>query len=204
MIATLLCLSVLLALWASAWIDSLYQREREILTFPERARPASFRMPLLVAGFYALAVYWTGQGVQLCELARRLLLAWFLLMTIVTDLEQLLIFDRMQLPFALLALPFSYVSGQLADCLPAALAAGGVFLLLSLLTKGAIGGGDIKLMFVLGLWLGPGALLQVAAGGFILSGAAAALMLASGRWKRDTRFAYSPYFSFMALVWLLL
>ena len=104
----ILVLSAVLALWASAWIDSLYQREREILTFPLKVRASAFRLPLLILGFGFMSVCLTGAKMEIYELLKRLLLAYFLLMTIVTDLEQHLIFDRMQLPFAVLALPFLF------------------------------------------------------------------------------------------------
>ena len=204
MAAVILVLSAVLALWASAWIDSLYQREREILTFPLKVRASAFRLPLLILGLGFMSVCLTGAKMEIYELLKRLLLAYFLLMTIVTDLEQHLIFDRMQLPFAVLALPFLFLTGQTGAHLLAALAGGGSFLLLSILMGGAIGGGDIKLMFVLGLWLGGEALLAIAMGGFLLSGLVALVMLGTGRWKRDERFAYSPYFSLMALSLLLL
>ena len=203
MLATLFGLSIVLALVASAWIDSLYQAERDILTFPAKVRASAYRMPLLVAGFWLIAACLAGEGVLLQELFKRLLLAYFLLMTIVTDFEQHLIFDKMQLPFAVLALVFMCLSGQIGNYLLAATAGGISFLLLALLTRGAIGGGDIKLMFVLGLWLGMEKLLQIVAGGFILGGLAAGVMLLSGRWKRDEHFAYSPYFSVIALILLL-
>ena len=203
MLATLFGLSVVLALGASAWIDSLYQAERGILTFPAKVRASAYRMPLLVAGFWLIAACLAGEGILLQDLLKRLPLAYFLLMTIVTDLEQHLIFDKMQLPFAVLALVFMCLSGQIGNYLLAAVAGGMAFLLLALLTRGAIGGGDIKLMFVLGLWLGMEKLLQIVAGGFILGGLAAGVMLPSGRWKRDERFAYSPYFSVIALILLL-
>ena len=203
MLATLFGLSVVLALGASAWIDSLYQAERGILTFPAKVRASAYRMPLLVAGFWLIAACLAGEGILLQDLLKRLPLAYFLLMTIVTDLEQHLIFDKMQLPFAVLALVFMCLSGQIGNYLLAATAGGISFLLLALLTRGAIGGGDIKLMFVLGLWLGMEKLLQIVAGGFILGGLAAGVMLLSGRWKRDEHFAYSPYFSVIALILLL-
>ena len=203
MLATLFGLSIVLALVASAWIDSLYQAERDILTFPAKVCASAYRMPLLVAGFGLIAACLAGEGVLLQELFKRLLLAYFLLMTIVTDFEQHLIFDKMQLPFAVLALVFMCLSGQIGNYLLAATAGGISFLLLALLTRGAIGGGDIKLMFVLGLWLGMEKLLQIVAGGFILGGLAAGVMLLSGRWKRDEHFAYSPYFSVIALILLL-
>ena len=203
MLATLFGLSIVLALVASAWIDSLYQAERDILTFPAKVRASAYRMPLLVAGFGLIAAYLAGEGILLQDLLKRLLLACFLLMTIVTDFEQHLIFDKMQLPFAVLALVFMCLSGQIGNYLLAATAGGISFLLLALLTRGAIGGGDIKLIFVLGLWLGMEKLLQIVAGGFILGGLVAGAMLLSGRWKRDEHFAYSPYFSVIALILLL-
>ena len=203
MLATLFGLSIVLALVASAWIDSLYQAERDILTFPAKVRASAYRMPLLVAGFGLIAACLAGEGILLQDLLKRLLLACFLLMTIVTDFEQHLIFDKMQLPFAVLALVFMCLSGQIGNYLLAATAGGISFLLLALLTRGAIGGGDIKLMFVLGLWLGMEKLLQIVAGGFILGGLVAGVMLLSGRWKRDEHFAYSPYFSVIALILLL-
>ena len=203
MLATLLGLSVVLALGASAWIDSLYQAERGILTFPAKVRASAYRMPLLVAGFWLIAACLAGEGILLQDLLKRLPLAYFLLMTIVTDLEQHLIFDKMQLPFAVLALVFMCLSGQIGNYLLAAVAGDMAFLLLALLTRGAIGGGDIKLIFVLGLWLGMEKLLQIVAGGFILGGLVAGVMLLSGRWKRDEHFAYSPYFSVIALILLL-
>ena len=203
MLATLFGLSIVLALVASAWIDSLYQAERGILTFPAKVRASAYRMPLLVAGFWLIAACLAGEGILLQDLLKRLPLAYFLLMTIVTDLEQHLIFDKMQLPFAVLALVFMCLSGQIGNYLLAAVAGGMAFLLLALLTRGAIGGGDIKLMFVLGLWLGMEKLLQIVAGGFILGGLVAGVMLLSGRWKRDEHFAYSPYFSVIALILLL-
>jgi len=203
MLPTIFALSVVLALGASAWIDSLYRREREILTFPNKIGAAAFRLPLLMVGGSLLAFFLSGTDRAIQEVLKCLLLGYFLLMTMVTDLEQHLIFDRMQLPFALLALIFMSLSGQLGNHLLAAVAGGIAFLLLALLTRGAIGGGDIKLMFVLGLWLGMEKLLQVIAGGFILGGLVAGVMLLSGRWKRDEHFAYSPYFSVIALILLL-
>ena len=110
MYAAIMCLALVLALWASEWIDSLYQREREILTFPEKMRASAFRLPLLVLGFGGMAIILSGEAMQLTEAAKRLLLAWFLLMTMVTDFEQQLIFDRMQMPFAVLALIFMCLS----------------------------------------------------------------------------------------------
>lgn len=196
-------LSVLLARWGSAWIEGLYWRHRDLLSFPVAGEPR-WRQPFLAGAFTLLGIMLAGRGLPWGELAGGLMLGLFLLLTMVTDWEQQLVFDRMQLPFGLLGLAFSLGRGQLPEHLLAAVAGGVVFLLLSLVTKGALGGGDIKLIFVLGLWLGPENLLQICLGGMLLGGVTAGIMLLSGRWQRDTHFAYSPYFSLVALLILLI
>ena len=110
----------------------------------------------------------------------------------------------MLLPFGLLALPAAFFSPlPLTDHLLAAAAGGGLFLLLAMLTRGGIGGGDIKLIFVLGLWLGTDRLLSAVLAGLLLGGLAALLLLLTGRKKRQNNFAYGPYFALNAL-WLYL
>lgn len=200
----LLGLSLLWAQGASEWMESLYRRERGILSFPAAAFHPSWRKPFLATGFFLGALWLSGSSLSPGEFLARLTLLPFLLLTICTDLEQHVIFDRMQLPFALLALPFfPLLEWQVPDHLLAALAGGGLFLLLAWLTGGGIGGGDIKLIFVLGLWLGTWKLFQILQYGFLLSGAVAAVMLISGVWRHDQRLAYSPYFSAVAILYLL-
>ena len=70
-----------------------------------------------------------------------------------------------------------------------------MFFILTLLTKGAIGGGDIKLIAALGLWLGVRPLLSVIAYGFMAGGVAALFLLVTKQKKRSDYFAYGPYFA---------
>ena len=58
-----------------------------------------------------------------------------------------------------------------------------------------IGGGDIKLIACLGLWLGTDALFAVSMIGIILGGLVALLLLLTGKKKRKSAFAYGPYFA---------
>lgn len=201
--AVLLGLSFLLAQGASEWMESLYRRERGILGFPAAECP-SWRRPFLAAGFFLGALWLSGCSLSPGEFLARITLLFFLLLTICTDLEQHVIFDRMQLPFALLALPFFLLlDWQVLNHILAALAGGGIFLVLAGITRGGIGGGDIKLIFVLGLWLGAWKLFYIVQYGFLLSGVVAAVMLISGIWRHDQRLAYSPYFSAVAILYLL-
>lgn len=199
MIAVLLALALFWRAAASAWVDSLYGKNRDILEYP--ARPGrSWRGAFLTGSFFLLALWLSAQSSGPGDFLARFLLGNFLCLTLVTDFEQHLIFDRMLLPLGLCALPFFCVLGWpvLSHAL-GAIAGGGLFFLLALLTRWAIGGGDVKLVFLLGLWLGAEAMVRILAGGFILSGLAAGVMLLLGRWGLQERFAYSPYFSLLAL-----
>ena len=80
------------------------------------------------------------------------------------------------------------------------LAAGGIMLLLAVVLKGSIFGGDIKLITALGMWLGAGYTSSAVAFGFILGGLAAAVLLIVTKKKKDEFFAYGPYFAIAAAV----
>lgn len=73
------------------------------------------------------------------------------------------------------------------------LAAGGSFLLLSLLTRGAMGLGDVKLAAAIGALVGWPAVVAALFLGILAGGAAALLLLITGRAGRKDYFAYGPY-----------
>ncbi len=82
------------------------------------------------------------------------------------------------------------------------LVGGGVFGLIALLGRGALGTGDVKLMAVLGAALGLPLILPAMLGGAIAGGLAALLLLATHRLGRKDYFAYGPYLALGAwLVW---
>ena len=74
-------------------------------------------------------------------------------------------------------------------------AAGGTFVVLaalSILGRGALGGGDVKMMAVVGLWLGKEVVLALTTG-FILGGVAAVVLLLLRRAGRKDFFAFGPF-----------
>lgn len=80
------------------------------------------------------------------------------------------------------------------------LAAGGLFLLLRLLSRGALGLGDVKLEAAIGALLGWPAVLAAIFAGVLAGGAAAAFLLFTKRAGRKDPIAYGPYLALGA--WL--
>ena len=187
-------LAAILTCAGSRWIDFLYKKSSE-LTFPEEILSRSrFRLPIL---FLSLAILFQATE-NFWIMAAIFLLA---LMTI-TDFEQYMLFDVMTLPLAIIGGIFSYQNGILTDNLLAAIVGGGVFLLLAIISRGSIGGGDIKLIFALGLWLG-GTLFDAVLYGSIIGGVAGLTMILLKKKDRSSYFAYGPYFTLIAIYFLL-
>ncbi len=80
------------------------------------------------------------------------------------------------------------------------LAAGGFFLLLTLLTRGAMGQGDVKLAAAIGALVGWPALVAALFLGIVAGGVAAVVLLLTHRAGRKDYFAYGPYLALGAWV----
>lgn len=187
------------ATWlGSFWINRLFAQEQdgELLSFPEHIMQRSrFRKPLLflLLTVCILKAWSVAAGIQLFYYVIAIVL---LVLVTVTDFEQYVIFDSMLLPFAVAGICYSlHMRLPITEHLAAALGGGLLFFLLTLLTKGAIGGGDIKLIAALGLWLGIRPLLSVIGYGFIAGGIAALLLLITKQKSKHDYFAYGPYFA---------
>ena len=191
-------LSLVFTIVGSLWINLLYRKEKDssLLSFPEKISPrAKYRKPLL----FLLLLLCIGKAwISLSGpvLFYSITAFAFLSFITVTDFEQYVIFDCMLLPLAILGLCYTlHLQLPVTEHLAAGLGGGLLFLLLTLLTKGAIGGGDIKLIAALGLWLGLRPLFTVIMYGFLAGGAAALFLLITRQKKRHDYFAYGPYFA---------
>ena len=186
--------AIILTFAGSLWTDKLYSGSNE-LTFPEKISSRSkFRKPIL---FFSLAILFNMTDEKFLVAAIFLLV----LMTL-TDFEQYMLFDEMTLSLAIIGAIFSWQENFL-DCMTAAALGGGIFLLLAIISRGALGGGDVKLIFALGFWLGTEKLLSVVIFGTIFGGLAALLMLLAEQKDRKSYFAYGPYFALTAIYFLL-
>ena len=195
-------LSVLLAvgggLLGSRWIAASYRRAKDtegLLSFPDRIeeqekkRPARFAVCI---GFLFCFTMLELPYVHLAKLVFLMIFQYFMVLYTWTDLEQRVIFDRMLIPFAVIGLiSVPLLDRVLTDHLMAA-------------AVGGIGGGDIKLVAALVLWLGSDMLMTVVIAGIVLGGMAALILLATGKRKKGDFFAYGPYFTISALLFTLL
>lgn len=185
--------ALILTCAGSLWIDKLYSKNGE-LTFPKKISSRSrFRIPIL---FFMLAIF-------IC-MAENLWIAaaiFLLVLMTITDFEQYMIFDAMTLPLAIIGAIFS-LQGNFFNCLAAAVIGGGIFLLIAMVSNGALGGGDVKLIFALGFWLGAQKLFNVMLIGTIAGGIAALILILAKKKTRSSYFAYGPYFALTAIYFL--
>ena len=186
----------------NTWINYLYPKalQRNSLSFPEQIpQRAKWRKPLLYTSLLlCFGKAWSFSSMP--ELLYLLVAISLLLFMTVTDFEQQVILNEMVFAFALIGLCYTlHLNLSLQDHLLAALGGGLLFLFLAFISKGAIGGGDIKLIASLGLWLGSKALISIIIYGAIIGGIAALLLLLLKKTKRKQFIAYGPYYTLSAI-----
>lgn len=195
------------ALFGERWIEKLYLQKTSILSFPHKISEQAQKRRHFLPGVLGIifAFYLLSNSTEVPVYISSLFFIYFLVLFTFTDFEQQVIFDVMLLPFAILGLISSIINGfPLLEHLIAALGGGALFLILAILTRGGIGGGDIKLIAALGLWLGVSQLTDVIVLGLIVGGIGALILLKFGHKKRTDTFAYGPYFTIAALLQLFL
>ena len=194
MILTKILFAAILTFAGSFWIEKLYLNCAELTFQDEISSRSRFRKPIL---FISLLIF-----ILVDDLWIMSAIFLLILMTI-TDFEQYMLFDAMTFPFALIGAIYAYQNSILQDNLMAGALGGGIFLVLAIISKGALGGGDVKLIFGLGMWLGAEKLLNVVLYGTILGGIAALLMILAKKKERGSYFAYGPYFTLTAIYFLI-
>ncbi len=196
----------------SCWLNKLYIQDSNQLSYPHKY-PAIWQLRSLKI-FFITTLMLAAAAWKDMDLAAYLICAGspkgfflaifaaFLLIMLASDLEQQIIYDKQLILFAILGITQTLLlyPTLLENHLLAALAGGAVFLLLAILTRGGIGGGDIKLIATLGLWLGTTALEFVAIGGIVLGGIFALLAMIIKRRGRRDFIPYSPAFILLAIL----
>lgn len=168
----------------------------------QRVKPLTFRgAAIFLIGLFGATVFlWQG-----CGFGRMFFVQWiffaFLWLIALLDWQYGLIFDRIVLPFGGVGVVCSVFFGALppVNFLFAAVFAGGFFYLLRLVSGGGMGGGDVKLAFCLGLWLGVEGVLTALFLAFFSGGIVAFCLLFFGKRKAEHRIAFGPFLAFGAV-----
>ena len=131
------------------------------------------------------------------------LLCWLWLLWLI-DYRFQFIFDDSLLPLLVVGLVATpWLPFSIWQRLAAGAGAFVVLAALAILGRGALGGGDVKMMAVLGLWLGVNGIITAASVGFIIGGIAAIVMLLFKVHGRKDFFAFGPFLIIGAVVaWL--
>lgn len=131
------------------------------------------------------------------------LLYWLWLLWLI-DYRFQFIFDDSLVPLLIVGLAATpFLPFSVWQRLAAGAGAFVVLAALAILGRGALGGGDVKMMAVLGVWLGVNGIITTACIGFILGGVAAIIMLLLKVRGRKDFFAFGPFLIMGAVVaWL--
>jgi leader peptidase (prepilin peptidase)/N-methyltransferase len=139
----------------------------------------------IASGVLTATITWRF-GFSLAAL-RYAVLAFGLLVVFFTDLEHRIIPNAVTYPGILVGFLLSAAVGQLTVAVIAAAAAGAVFLLLGIISRGGMGGGDVKLAAMLGAFLGsPGVIVALFLAVAFAAVAGSVLLIFRLRSRKDT------------------
>ena len=197
----------------SIWLNVLFQENFSELSFPFKPCSAwqmrSLKIIMAVFLCFFLIKHFLADTIfayNLCNITNGeafflAIYIAFLLIMFCSDLEQQVIFDKQLALFAIFGLLHCLLfTGTWLQQALYGLLAGFAFLLMAVITRGGIGGGDIKLIAALGLWLNPAALKLTALGGIIIGGVWALLAILLTKKSRKDFIPYGPSFIIAALI----
>ena len=165
----------------------------------------SLRYPMveLVTGLLFAFCYWRYDSLDYGAAAA--IFAAFLLVITYIDYDYQLILDKVLLCLSAAGFIIEIVLVHLdwIDFCVGPLLGGGVLLLLAIISRGGMGGGDVKFAAVLGLWLGIKGVILMLFLAFLLGGFIGIVLLALGRKGRKDAIPFGPFMAVAALItWL--
>lgn len=143
-------------------------------------------------------------GISLLSI-KSIILSTFLIGITFIDIDHQLILDKVLIGLAITGVitNLSITSVAAGDMVAAALTGGGIFLLIAIVTKGGMGGGDIKFVAALGLWLGLKLTLLTILLSFLVGGLGSGLLLLTRLKRRKDFIPFGPFIAASALISML-
>jgi leader peptidase (prepilin peptidase)/N-methyltransferase len=154
--------------------------------------PIAWRYPLveLTAGLLVVAA-WLRDG-SWVDVAGAIVLLLSLLAVFFIDLTHHIVPNVITYPGIAVGLLFAAAQGRFVEGVLAAVGAGLFFLLVAILSRGGMGGGDIKLAAMMGAFLGWPAIAVALLLAFTGGAAVGVLLIASGRRTRKDPIPFGP------------
>lgn len=124
----------------------------------------------------------------------------------IVDVKSMQIPNSLVIAGILTGLIFSSVTGPMEAIFRvlAGFAAGFIFLIISWLSKGGVGMGDVKLMVVIGIYMGLGLTFNILILSVIIGGIAAAAMLLTKKTDRKGTIPFAPFVLIGTVIMVLL
>lgn len=154
--------------------------------------PIAWRYPVveLTAGLLVVAA-WLRDGSWL-DVAGSVLFLLSLLAVFFIDLAHHIVPNAITYPGIAVGLLLAAAQGRLVDGLLAAVGAGAFFLLVAILSRGGMGGGDVKLAAMMGAFLGWPSIVVAMLIAFTGGATVGVLLIASGRRTRKDPIPFGP------------
>lgn len=163
-------------------------------------KPISARYPVVEATTAALlTALWVREGPTI-QFVAGALFALMLIAIFFVDLDHRIVPNAITYPGTLLGLLLAVPQGRTLDALLTAAGAGAFFLLIALVSRGGMGGGDIKLAAMMGAFLGWPAIVFALLVAFTTGAAAGVYLIASGRRTRKDPIPFGPSLAAGAMV----
>ena len=192
------------------WSEYLsWEYESELDTFISVTRPVAENRWLMgiavTVPLLCVAIACHLYGIQYPIILYVFTVSLFMVQFSLTDFLWQVIFDKQLALFAILGISRLLVTGDgLVDGIMASVTGFVAFFLLAVISRGGFGGGDVKLIGAMGLWLGSDLLLTTVIVGSILGGFVALLLLITKKRGRREYYPYGPYFAITGMIMFLL
>lgn len=138
-------------------------------------------------------------------------ISFFILLSVITilvvlaliDFKYKIIPDKLNLVLLFMAILFIATNNNILESLKSGLLAGGLFFLIAFITNGGIGGGDIKLISILGLILGFYPIIIVITFTFILAAICSIILLLFKKTSLKTSIPLAPFISLISIIYII-